>query len=102
MGQGDRGRSPHRSTEEASQLVMNPECLLTGCCVGQPSLHRCWQAEKSKIGSSDGCRLQGDSSSGGGARIQLKGLDTEQLKGSLVVLYAPAGNSCLLTLVGYE
>lgn len=100
-GTRDHGRSPHRSTEEAFQLVMNPECLLTGCCIGQPSLHCCWQGEKSKIGSSDGCRLQGDSSSGRGARIQLKGLDTEQLKGSLVVFYAPAGNSCLLRLVVY-
>lgn len=81
---------------------MNPEWLLTGCCIGDPSLHRCWQAKKSKIGSSEGYRLKGGSSGGEGARIQLEGLDTEQLKGSLVVLYAPAGNSCLLRLVGYE
>lgn len=56
----------------------------------------------SKIGASDGCRESGVISVGdGGAKIQRRGLDTEQLKGSLVVLYAPAGNSCLLRLVGH-
>lgn len=56
------------------------------------------QAETGKIGASEGCRDPGGSSSDGGPRIQL---DTEQLKGSLVVLYAAAGNSCLLRLVGH-
>lgn len=45
-------------------------------------------------GHREGCGI-------GGANIQLRGLDTKQLKGSLVVLYAPAGNSCFLRLVGY-
>ena len=102
MGQGDRGHSCHRSTEEAPPLAMSLEWLPTGCCASYPSWHRCGQAEMSKIGASDGCRESGVISSGdGGAKIQLRGLDTQQLKGSLVVLYAPAGNSCLLRLVGH-
>ncbi|TKS78108.1 Tight junction protein ZO-2 [Collichthys lucidus] len=51
-----------------------------------------------KIGVSNGCS-KGEGSAGcGRVRIQLKGLDTEQQNGSLVVLYVPAGNSCLLRL----
>ncbi|KAJ4941745.1 hypothetical protein JOQ06_011620 [Pogonophryne albipinna] len=50
-------------------------------------------------GQDCGLRLQqGGGPNGGGPRIQLRGLDTIQLNGSLVVLYAPAGNSCLLRL----
>lgn len=84
---------------------MSLEWLPTSWCAGYPRLHRCLQAETDKIGASEGSREGGGSSSGsgsdGGAMIQLRGLDTEQLKGSLVVLYAPAGNSCLLRLVGH-
>lgn len=69
--------------------LMSLEWLGSGCCAG------CRHVEATKTRASDGCR-----EAGGGARIQLRGLDTEQLKGSLVVLYAPAGNSCLLRLVG--
>lgn len=54
-----------------------------------------------KIWASDGYREGGGSGPGEGGRIQLIGLNTEELKGSLVVLYAPAGNSCLLRLVGH-
>lgn len=89
------------SAEEAPLLAMSPEWLPTGCCAVYPSWHRCWQAGTGKIGASDGCREGKGSGADGGARIQLRGLDTEQLKGSLVVLYAPAGNSCLLRLVGH-
>lgn len=78
---------------------MSLEWLPTGCCASYPRLHGCLQAETDKIGASEGSREGGGS--GGVARIQLRGLDTEQLKGSLVVLYAPAGNSCLLRLVGH-
>lgn len=99
--QGDHSRSAHRSTEEAPLLAMSLEWLPTGCCAGYPSWHRCRLAETGKIAASDGCRERGGGSDGGGTRIQLRGLDTEQLKGSLVVLYAPAGNSCLLRLVGH-
>lgn len=95
------GRSAHMSTEEALLLAMSLEWLPTGCCTSYPSCHRCRQADTGKSGASDGCREGGGSSDGGGARIQLRGLDTEELKGSLVVLYAPAGNSCLLRLVGH-
>ncbi|XP_033476110.2 tight junction protein ZO-2b isoform X2 [Epinephelus lanceolatus] len=77
---------------------MSLEWLPTGCCAGYPSWHRGRLAETGKIAASDGCRERGGGSDGGGTRIQLRGLDTEQLKGSLVVLYAPAGNSCLLRL----
>ncbi|XP_029916779.1 tight junction protein ZO-2-like isoform X2 [Myripristis murdjan] len=73
---------------------MSLEWLPTSCCTGYPRWHRCRQAEVAMVGGSDGCR-EGDCR---GARIQLRGLDTEHLKGSLVVLYAPAGNSCLLRL----
>lgn len=100
-GQGDCGFSAHNSIEEAPLLTMSLEWLTTGCCVDYPSWHRCRQAETGKIGASDGCREGGGSDDGGGAWIQLRGLDTEQLKGSLVVLYTPAGNSCLLRLVGH-
>ncbi|KAI3371900.1 hypothetical protein L3Q82_006685 [Scortum barcoo] len=77
---------------------MSLEWLPTGCCAGYPSGHQCRQAETRRTGASDGCWEEGRSGSSGGGRIQLMGLDTEQLKGSLVVLYAPAGNSCLLKL----
>lgn len=80
---------------------MSLEWLPTSCCAGYHGWHRCWQAETGKIRASDGCREGGGSGVCGGARIQLRGLDTEQLKGSLVVLYTPAGNSCLLRLVGH-
>lgn len=93
-GQGGRGHPTHQSTEEAPLPAMSLERLPTGCCASYPRWHRCFGAETDKIGASEG---YGE----GGARIQLRGLDTEQLKGSLVVLYAPAGNSCLLRLVGH-
>lgn len=80
---------------------MSLEQLPTGCCAGYPSWYHCWQAKTGKIGVSNGCSKGGGSAGCGRVRIQLKGLDTEQQNGSLVVLYAPAGNSCLLRLVGY-
>ena len=80
---------------------MSLEWLPTGCCTGYSSWHRCRQADAGKIGASDGCGEGGCSGNGVGARIQLMGLDTEELRGSLVVLFAPAGNSCLLRLVGH-
>lgn len=80
---------------------MNRRWLQAGCCVGYPRWHRCLQAETDKIGCREANQNGGANESSEGARIQLRGLDTEQLKGSLVVLYAPAGNSCLLKLVGH-
>lgn len=99
--QGVHGRPTHRSTEDAPLPAVSMEWLPTGCCVGYPSWHRCLQAETGRIGASEGFREGGGGGSDGGPRIQLNGLDAEQLKGSLVVLYAPAGNSCLLRLVGH-
>lgn len=80
---------------------MSLEWLPTGCCTSYPSGHQCRQADMAKSGAPDGCREGGDSSDGGGARIQLRELDIKQQRGSLVVLYAPAGISCLLRLVGH-
>lgn len=59
--------------------------LPAGCCAGCPPRHRCQPAEKGAIGSI------GAMDGGGGIR----------LRGSLVVVYAPAGKSCLLRLVGH-
>ncbi|XP_031734619.1 tight junction protein ZO-2-like isoform X3 [Anarrhichthys ocellatus] len=77
---------------------MSLEWLPTSCCAGYPSWHRCRPAEKGAIAASDGHGEGGVGGGGGGTGIQLRGLDTELLKGSLVVFYAPAGNSCLLRL----
>lgn len=88
----DCGCSAEWSTEDAP--LMSLEWLGTGCCAG------CRHMETTKTRASDACREEGGCGGGGGARIQLRGLDIEQLKGSLVVLYAPDGNSCLLLLVG--
>ncbi|KAL3062301.1 hypothetical protein OYC64_002163 [Pagothenia borchgrevinki] len=74
---------------------MSLQWLPRGCCAGYPRWQRC---KTGKIVVSDCCREGGGGSNGGGPRIQLRGLDTVQLNGSLVVLYAPAGNSCLLRL----
>lgn len=76
-------------------LNMSLERLPTGCCTGYPSWQRCRQF------ASDGCEDVKHSGNLGGAGIQLTGLDAAQLKGNLLVLYAPAGYSCLLRLVGY-
>lgn len=100
--QGDRGRSALRTTEELPLLAMSLEWLPIGCCAGYPSWHQYKRAKTGELRASDGCREGRSRGDSGGARIQLRGLDTEQLKGSLVVLYAPAGNSCLLRLVGHE
>lgn len=77
---------------------MSLQCLPSGCCAGHSGQQRSSQAQMARTEAPEGDR---EGCGPGGANIQLRGLDTKQLKGSLVVLYAPAGNSCLLRLVGY-
>lgn len=78
--------------EEASSS-MSLQCLPSGCCAGR--------GRPARTAGSEAPEGPGEDCGTGGASIQLRGLDTKQLKGSLVVLYAPAGNNCLLRLVGH-
>lgn len=91
-GQRGRGRPAPCIAEEASSS-MSLQWLPSGCCAGPGR-----QAHMASTRAPEGPRKDGGP---GGASIQLRGLDTDQLRGSLVVLYAPAGNSCLLRLVGH-
>lgn len=88
-GPGERSpppwpHGPRWMAEEASSS-MSLQCLASGCCRRRPT------GAPEALGEDGGA---------GGASVQLRGLDTKQLRGSLVVLYAPAGSSCLLRLVG--
>lgn len=76
--------------------AMSLEWLPSSSCA---SWHHSSPTRTWKVGASDGFRESVGGGGGEGTRIQLRGLDTEQLKGSLMVLYTPAGNSCLLKLV---
>ncbi|XP_061842569.1 tight junction protein ZO-2b isoform X1 [Nerophis lumbriciformis] len=77
---------------------MSLEWLQTSCCPGYPSWHWHKETEMGKTWDSTVRNEGGGSCSQDCGSIQLSGLNTEELKGSLVVLYAPAGNSCLLKL----
>lgn len=71
-----------RIAEEASPS-MSLQCLPSGCCAGPGS-----RAQRARTEAPEGHR---EDCGAGGASIQLEGL---------LVLYAPAGISCLLRLVG--
>lgn len=82
--------------------------LPIGCCAGNRRWPRS-QGQGGGVGESGGEESGGERAGGGGGgkgvhRLDLRGLglETDELRNSVVVLYAPAGNTCLLKLVGRD